>query len=65
MIVNLTIDEAYALKQLVELCEEIGLLVESDDDESDYLITTGDYVDYAIFDKEDWAACLSAKDKLF
>lgn len=60
---KLTFKEAWAIKDLIDICEQIGLFVENDYDETS-LVTTGEYLDVNFIDKEDWELCLSVREKL-
>lgn len=58
---NLSLEERWAITQLIELVREANILVPDDNFGSeDNLVTTGQTLDLYSFNKSDWDLCLNA-----
>lgn len=56
---HLSFEERWAIGNLIELCKDVNLFVD-DDEESDWLHTTGETLNLESIDKKDWELCLKA-----
>lgn len=56
---NLSVEERMALAELVEMCRDLHIFVD-ENEEDDCLCTTGEPLDLYCFFKKDWELCLNA-----